>query len=59
MINNTNFSYAVKQVLYVEGRVAGKPLNPDDLIVTYLPLCHIAERIFSTWSSVASGCSRS
>ena len=57
MINNTNFSYAVKQVLYVEGRVAGKPLNPDDLIVTYLPLCHIAERIFSTWSSVASGCS--
>ena len=57
MINNTNFSYAVKQVLYVDGRVSGKPLNPDDLIVTYLPLCHIAERIFSTWSSVASGCS--
>ncbi|MGB7861383.1 MAG: AMP-binding protein [Acidimicrobiia bacterium] len=57
MINNTNFTYAVKQVLYVEGRVPGKPLNQDDLVLTYLPLCHIAERIFSTWTSVSSGCS--
>lgn len=56
MISNANFTYAVKQVLYVDGRISGKPLNPDDEIVTYLPLCHIAERIFSTWSSVASGC---
>ena len=57
MISNTNFAFAVKQVLYVDGRISGKPLDPDDLIVTYLPLCHIAERIFSTWSSVTSGCS--
>jgi len=57
MISNTNFAYTIKQVLYVDGRISGKPLNTDDLIVTYLPLCHVAERIFSTWSSVASGCS--
>jgi len=57
MISNANFSYTVEQVLYVDGRLTGKPLNSDDVIVTYLPLCHIAERIFSTWSSVASGCS--
>ncbi len=57
MISNTNFAFAVQQVLYVDGRIHGKQLNSDDLIVTYLPLCHIAERIFSTWSSVSSGAS--
>ena len=34
----------------------GKVPDQDDLIVTYLPLCHIAERIFSTWHMVACGC---
>ncbi len=29
--------------------------GPDDLVVTYLPLCHIAERIFSTWHLVGAG----
>jgi len=57
MISNTNFAFAVQQVLYVDGRMSGKQLNSDDLILTYLPLCHIAERIFSTWSSVSSGAS--
>jgi len=57
MISNTNFAFAVQQVLYVDGRMSGKQLNSDDLILTYLPLCHIAERIFSTWSSVTSGAS--
>ncbi|RMH81512.1 MAG: long-chain fatty acid--CoA ligase, partial [Actinomyces sp.] len=31
------------------------PPNPSDLIVTYLPLCHVAERIFSTWTLVSAG----
>ena len=33
----------------------GGPPNPNDLIVTYLPLCHVAERIFSTWTMVGAG----
>ena len=57
MISNDNFAFAISQVLYVEGRIAGGPINDDDIVLTYLPLCHIAERIFSTWTSVASGCS--
>lgn len=57
MIDNKNFAYGVQQVLYVDGRIPGKQLNAEDLILTYLPLCHIAERIFSTWSSVSSGAS--
>ena len=33
----------------------GKAPGPDDLVVTYLPLCHVAERIFSTWHLVGAG----
>jgi long-chain acyl-CoA synthetase len=44
----------------LEDRVPGGPPNPKDLIVTYLPLCHVAERIFSTWTLVGAGrCSTS
>ena len=38
------------------GRIPdGRPPNPSDMILTYLPLCHVAERIFSTWSMLADG----
>ena len=30
-------------------------LTADDEILTYLPLCHIAERVFSAWLPVAQG----
>lgn len=30
-------------------------LRPDDEILTYLPLCHIAERIFSVWLPLKLG----
>jgi long-chain acyl-CoA synthetase len=60
MLTNANFEYCAEQVIFVEGRMkegeVGGP-TPDDLILTYLPLCHIAERIFSTWTCVTSGCS--
>ena len=29
--------------------------NKKDEILTYLPLCHVAERIFSTWTTLAGG----
>jgi len=29
--------------------------QPDDEILTYLPLCHIAERVFSAWLPLAHG----
>jgi long-chain acyl-CoA synthetase len=35
--------------------VPGGPPTPDDQILTYLPLCHVAERIFSTWTGVSTG----
>ena len=33
----------------------GKGPGPADIVVTYLPLCHVAERIFSTWHMVGAG----
>lgn len=29
--------------------------NEKDLAVSYLPLCHVAERLFTVWTSAASG----
>ena len=29
--------------------------NPGDFVLTYLPLCHVAERVFSTWTLVGTG----
>jgi long-chain acyl-CoA synthetase len=56
MLANANFAYCADTVINVDGRLPGnmKP-NPDDQILTYLPLCHVAERIFSTWTMAAFG----
>jgi long-chain acyl-CoA synthetase len=56
MLANANFAYCADTVINVDGRLPGnvKP-NPSDQILTYLPLCHVAERIFSTWTMAASG----
>jgi len=56
MLTNANAQYAMDLVVNVPGRTPdGVSANPDDIILTYLPLCHVAERIFSTWTMVISG----
>jgi long-chain acyl-CoA synthetase len=56
MLTNANFAFNAEVLIANEDRTPdGKPLGPDDMILTYLPLCHVAERIFSTWSSVSRG----
>jgi long-chain acyl-CoA synthetase len=56
MLTNANAQYAMDLIVNTEGRLPDDvPPNPDDQIVTYLPLCHVAERIFSTWSLVSAG----
>ncbi len=56
MLTNANYIYCAGQVIMVDGRIANnrKP-GPDDQILTYLPLCHVAERIFSTWTLAHCG----
>lgn len=56
MLTNANAAYCIDKVVNVDGRLPGdqKP-TPDDEILTYLPLCHVAERIFSTWTMAGNG----
>ncbi|NHZ70436.1 MAG: AMP-binding protein [Proteobacteria bacterium] len=56
MLNNANASFAIDQIINAEGRTRdGKPPSPSDLVLTYLPLGHVAERIFSTWTMCGNG----
>ncbi|MBW3619460.1 MAG: AMP-binding protein [Actinobacteria bacterium] len=57
MLTNANAEFSMRKIIETEGRLPdGAPPNPSDQILTYLPLCHVAERIFSTWTMVATGC---
>ncbi len=55
MLTNKNAGFCIDKIVNAEGRVPGGPPTPKDLIVTYLPLCHVAERIFSTWTMCGAG----
>ena len=56
MLSNANAEYAMNKIIMDTTRTPdGKAPNPSDLIVTYLPLCHVAERIFSTWTLCIAG----
>ena len=56
MLSNTNSLYAIEKIINNTSRFPdGRGPSEKDLIVTYLPLCHVAERIFSTWGLVGAG----
>nr|MBO2498694.1 long-chain fatty acid--CoA ligase [Acidimicrobiia bacterium] len=56
MLTNDNFAFCVDQIINVDGRLPGnRKAGPDDQILTYLPLCHVAERIFSAWHLASRG----
>ena len=55
MLTNDNFEFCINTLVNSAGRTEGDPIGPDDILLTYLPLCHVAERIFSTWTMAANG----
>ncbi len=56
MLTNANAAYCIDKIVNEVDRFSDRVgPSPKDLIVTYLPLCHVAERIFSTWSLVGAG----
>jgi long-chain acyl-CoA synthetase len=55
MLANANAAFCIESIIVSGDRLGGKPPGPDDLILTYLPLCHVAERIFSTWHLASCG----
>ncbi|MDQ3351701.1 MAG: AMP-binding protein, partial [Actinomycetota bacterium] len=57
MLSNANAAFAMEKIVGLPDRLPGaKAPDRNDQIVTYLPLCHVAERIFSGWHLAACGC---
>lgn len=54
MLTVANVEFAV-HVLVESGGFTSPPPSSADVTLSYLPLCHVAERIFTTWFSAASG----
>jgi long-chain acyl-CoA synthetase len=54
MLTNGNVDFAVR-VLVMEGGTYDPPPTSDDVLVSYLPLCHVAERAATTWTNAAAG----
>jgi len=56
MLTNANAAFGIDNIVGNAARFpSSKPPGPDDMILTYLPLCHVAERIFSTWHMAGAG----
>ncbi len=56
MLTNKNSMFAMEKIIdETSAYPDGKAPNQGDQILTYLPLCHVAERIFSTWTMLAGG----
>jgi long-chain acyl-CoA synthetase len=46
---------ATVEAMTGQGGLLDPPAGPKDLALSYLPLCHVAERIFTTWNNAATG----
>jgi long-chain acyl-CoA synthetase len=55
MLTVANVEFAIK-TLVEGGGFSSPPPNENDTILSYLPLCHVAERIYTVWFNLAAGC---
>jgi long-chain acyl-CoA synthetase len=55
MLTARNIDFAI-QALVEGGGFASPPPSEKDILLSYLPLTHVAERIFTEWFNLASGC---
>ena len=56
MLTNGNVAYCLDTLVNNQERLGSEaPVGPEDTLLTYLPLCHVAERIFSTWTLAGNG----
>jgi long-chain acyl-CoA synthetase len=50
MLTNANVNFAIDTLVGAGGVYHPSP-NRDDVILSYLPLCHVAERAVTTWTN--------
>lgn len=54
MLSMGNIEFVIGH-LQDQGAFVSPPASDKDLAVSYLPLCHVAERLFTVWFNAASG----
>jgi long-chain acyl-CoA synthetase len=54
VLSVANVEFAI-QVLVHGGGFTDPAPSPDDITLSYLPLCHVAERTFTVWFNAAAG----
>ncbi|MBB6568611.1 AMP-binding protein [Kribbella sandramycini] len=54
MLTAANVEFAIQELIE-RGGFASPPPSARDSVLSYLPLCHVAERIFSTWFGAGAG----
>ena len=54
MLTVRNVEFAIETLVVGGGFVDPAP-SPEDIYVSYLPLCHVAERVFTTWFNCGVG----
>lgn len=54
MLTAANVDFAIQE-LVERGGFTAPPPSPRDSVLSYLPLCHVAERIFSCWFGAGAG----
>jgi long-chain acyl-CoA synthetase len=54
MLTTANVEFAVRSLIE-GGGFTDPPPSERDVSLSYLPLCHVAERIFTTWFNAAAG----
>jgi long-chain acyl-CoA synthetase len=54
MLSVSNVEFAI-HTLVAGGGFTSPPPGPGDVLLSYLPLCHVAERIFTTWFNAGAG----
>ena len=54
MLSVANVDYAIDE-LVLRGGFTSPPPSTKDSVLSYLPLCHVAERVFSCWFGAGAG----
>ncbi|WP_436497228.1 AMP-dependent synthetase/ligase [Actinokineospora sp. HUAS TT18] len=54
MLTVANVEFSI-ETLIESGGFTSPPPSTDDIMLSYLPLCHVAERIFTTWFNASAG----
>jgi long-chain acyl-CoA synthetase len=54
MLTIANIEFAI-DTLVTSGGIYSPPANEDDVILSYLPLCHVAERAATEWVNAEAG----